>query len=99
MSTPTCYWQSSSLVASEESGGWFNCPNSNVTIGGAELCCLIGGTCGPDSICHTTGTAIDDDDGWYVGGCTDPSYSDAICRTSCGKLHNTSILSSHELQG
>jgi len=79
----TCYWRSSSNVGTPT--GWFPCPNTEKTPGGAELCCLNGAQCGEDSICHTQGS--DGGSGWFVGGCTDGNYADPVCRTSCSKFH------------
>ncbi|KAK4543676.1 hypothetical protein LTR36_005321 [Oleoguttula mirabilis] len=70
-----CYWRGNNTINAEP--GWFACTNTQVNPGGAQLCCIDGAQCGEDSICHSvTG-------GWYVGGCTDATYGDPVCRTSC----------------
>lgn len=85
-SSQVCYWANQNTVSVEDaSSAWFACNNTQLRAGGAQLCCLNGGQCGEDSICHTVSSS-DGGSGWYVGGCTDPSYQDPVCRTSCGTL-------------
>jgi hypothetical protein len=73
-----CYWRSSNTINAMTSPGWFACNNTQVQPGGAQLCCIGGSQCGEDSICHSN-------TGYYVGGCTDGSYGDPVCRTSCSE--------------
>ena len=79
----TCYWRSLNNVGTPT--GWFPCPNTEKSPGGAELCCLNGAQCGEDSICHIQSSG--GGSGWFVGGCTDGNYADPVCRTSCSKFH------------
>ncbi len=70
-----CYWRASNTIT-PVSPGWFACNNTQVQPSGAQLCCISGSQCGEQSICHSN-------TGYYVGGCTDGSYGDAVCRTDC----------------
>lgn len=72
-----CFWRSNDQINAMGSG-WFACNNTQVEEGGAQLCCINGSKCGQDSICLK---GVD----YYVGGCTDGSYANPVCRTSCSK--------------
>ncbi|KAF2716044.1 hypothetical protein K431DRAFT_308099 [Polychaeton citri CBS 116435] len=76
----SCYWRSNDQTT-VVSDGWFACNNTQTTADGAQLCCLNGASCGEDSICYTPTSS--GGSGWFVGGCTDPTYKDPVCRTSC----------------
>jgi len=89
-----CFWRGGSAIVAESSG-WFACNNTQVTAGGAQLCCLTGSYCGEDSICHFDGT--DGGSGWFIGGCTDPSYADQVCSMSCSMLLSLLSLPSSSL--
>jgi len=73
-----CYWRSRNTI-NAMGNGWFACNNTQVNSDGAQLCCIGGDHCGKDSICHS------DAAGYYVGGCTDGSYGDPVCRSSCSE--------------
>ena len=49
---------------------------------GVSLCCVPGDICGADSICHFN-HAIAFTSGYYLGGCTDPTFTDPICAQQC----------------
>jgi len=68
-----CFWRSSGKIRTI---GWYACNNTRATPGGAQLCCIENSQCGQDSICLK-------DNKYYVGGCTDGTYGDPVCRTSC----------------
>jgi hypothetical protein len=70
-----CFWRSSGKIRTI---GWYACNNTRATPGGAQLCCIEDSQCGQDSICLK-------DNKYYVGGCTDGTYGDAVCRTSCSE--------------
>ncbi len=76
------------------SGGEFACGEaSNVSSGGAQLCCVNGDQCGRDSICHFS-KPIANTSGYYLGGCTDPTYTDPVCQHHCCK-NNTFLTGAH----
>ena len=80
-----CYWRRNDQVVIKDNLGWFQCNNTEKTTGGAQLCCKNGDRCGDDSICHTD--KIDgSNSAFYVGGCSDGTYNDPICRKECCKL-------------
>jgi hypothetical protein len=68
-----CFWRSSGQI---HAIGWYACNNTRAIAGGAALCCIENSQCGQDSICLK-------DNKYYVGGCTDGTYGDPVCRTSC----------------
>ncbi|KAK1050092.1 hypothetical protein LTR74_017137 [Friedmanniomyces endolithicus] len=45
------------------------------------LCCLNGAQCGVDSLCYMPGGTGGNE--WFVGGCTDRTYGDPVCRGNC----------------
>jgi hypothetical protein len=71
-----CFWRSNSQISSISD--WYACQNSRATQDGAQVCCLAKEQCGPDSICLNSTN-------YYVGGCTDETYSDPVCRQSCSQ--------------
>ncbi|KAI6831842.1 hypothetical protein KC367_g5790 [Hortaea werneckii] len=63
---------------------WYVCNNTQINPGGASLCCYDDSLCGPDSFCGSTSIGRGPYKyGLYVGGCTDGTYSDPVCRTTC----------------
>ena len=74
-------------VVIKDNQGSFQCKNTERANGGAQLCCKNGDRCGEDSICHSDNTK-QSRSAWYVGGCSDGSYSDPVCRKDCSKLPN-----------
>ena len=71
-----CLWRSNSQINPLPT--WYACNNSRATSDGAKVCCKAKEQCGPDSICL-------EDSNYYVGGCTDETYSDPVCRHSCSQ--------------
>ena len=61
------------------------CSNSTSTV---QLCCAAGDICGADSICQFTHPQADVS-GYYVGGCTDPTFSDPVCSKRCSMSEQT----------
>lgn len=81
-----CFWRSNNTI-NAEGDGWFACNNTQINPGGAQLCCIAGSQCGEDSICHNN-------NGYYIGGCTDGNYEDPVCNNNCSKCqrYNKSAL-------
>jgi hypothetical protein len=77
MASDSCFWRSKNQINAMDDG-WFACNNTQVANGRAQLCCIKGSQCGQDSICLQNVK-------YYVGGCTDGTYGDPVCRTSCSK--------------
>ncbi|GAB7334519.1 hypothetical protein MBLNU13_g06506t1 [Cladosporium sp. NU13] len=75
MASDNCFWRSKNHINAMDDG-WFACNNTQVVNGRAQLCCIKGSQCGQDSICLQNVN-------YYVGGCTDGTYGDPVCRTSC----------------
>ncbi|KAM0705972.1 hypothetical protein Q7P35_007332 [Cladosporium inversicolor] len=74
MASDNCFWRSKNQIHAAD--GWFACDNTQVVGSRAQLCCITGSQCGQDSICLQNVS-------YYVGGCTDDTYRDPVCRTSC----------------
>ncbi|WPG99202.1 Hypothetical protein R9X50_00201300 [Acrodontium crateriforme] len=74
-----CYWRSDNQVHAQP--GWTACNNTQVDGGKARLCCFAGTTCGEDSLCRSNSN--DNLDIFYLGGCTDSTYADPVCRPDC----------------
>lgn len=49
-----------------------------------QMCCRNRDVCLSDSICLST-HPVDNGSGYYIGGCTDETYSDPVCSKNCGK--------------
>lgn len=80
-----CYFRSSSSVIRADE--WNTCNNnSEIVAGGANLCCNYA----RDSVCGDGGLCRQDDGLFYVGGCTDSTYQDPVCRTSCSEYQSAS---------
>ena len=79
----TCYFRRNDQISIGDQS-YFQCNNTDKSNGGAQLCCRDGDQCGQDSICHTS-EAGDANSTWYVGGCTDGTYDDPVCRTDCSE--------------
>lgn len=80
-----CYGKSDSVVQPFNAGPCgIVTPTSNFT-----SCCVSGDTCLADGLCHYAHPMPDAptvETGYYMGGCTDRSYSAASCPTSCSDL-------------
>ena len=79
-----CYQRSKGIIQ-VVSNNHYACNNTQISDAGHRLCCFTGDDCGKESICHYTHPA-DGGSGYYVGGCTDPTYKDPICSQRCSKL-------------
>jgi len=55
------------------------------TSAGLQLCCQGGDICLESSICHFS-HPLAKTSGYYIGGCTDPSFTDPSCARQCCKL-------------
>jgi hypothetical protein len=67
----------------------FDCSTTETVCGiassvdsGAQLCCVAGDQCGIDSVCHLS-KQIAITSGYYLGGCTNPTYNDPVCQKHC----------------
>ncbi len=80
-----CYWRNHNVISPEAPSGWFACNNTNLTPDGAQLCCLNGGQCSNNQLCRVGLTNGSVGYSYYVGGCTDPNYSDPVCRMDCSE--------------
>lgn len=89
MSSNECYRRAYDVIQSSDvsdpcgtaSVGLFN-PNT-----GVEGCCVAGDTCGANGVCKRN-TTIDNTSGYYLGGCTDPTYQDPACPRLCNVAGN-----------
>ncbi|KAI7196560.1 hypothetical protein KC316_g4346 [Hortaea werneckii] len=78
-----CYTRYNNTVRAE-GAPWYVCNNTQINPGGGSLCCYDDSLCGPDSFCGSTNVGKGSYNyGLYVGGCTDGTYSDPVCRTTC----------------
>lgn len=80
----TCYTSAFGEISLQP--GWYACEGTATSPGGAETCCLPNSLCGPDSLCRIPPSEGKTTDNWYLGGCTDETYEDPVCRTECCKL-------------
>lgn len=78
----TCYVAAYGLI--EEEDGWKACPGTASKAGGIETCCMPGSECGEDSLCRVPDSDNPGNNAWYQAGCTDSTYTDSVCRNSCG---------------
>jgi hypothetical protein len=86
MSSPVCYerqLESSGVTIVDHSDVYRPCQASNNASANFQ-CCYAGDSCLEGGICNYThprsgGT------GYYIAGCTDPSFTDPSCPTHCGK--------------
>ena len=53
---------------------------------GFVQCCSNGDTCGADGFCHFT-QPLNGSSGYYLGGCTDPTFRDSSCPQQCSKFY------------
>ncbi|RMY48926.1 hypothetical protein D0865_07807 [Hortaea werneckii] len=93
-----CYTRYNNTVRAE-GAPWYVCNNTQINPGGASLCCYDDSLCGPDSFCGSTNIGQGSYKyGLYVGGCTDGTYSDPVCRTTCSEI-SLPITSISRLEG
>lgn len=52
---------------------------------GVQVCCRKEDSCLERSICHFTDLSLSNTTGFYTGGCTDPTFTDAACFGLCGE--------------
>lgn len=78
-----CYLVSNSLVASTNQ--YFPCGNSSISGASAQSCCNAEDYCMDDSICHYTRGGVTNGTGYYMSGCTDPTWKDPACPKQCGR--------------
>lgn len=77
----TCYTIGLNFVTS--SNQYFPCGGSNGG-SGVQSCCYAGDYCMEDSICHYT-HSVTNGTGFYMAGCTDPTWQDPACPKQCSK--------------
>ena len=86
MSNSTCYWQTSRGHWNSSSQPSFDkvkpCGYAGSDI---QLCCWNNDTCMSDSICRFK-HPLDNGSDYYIGGCTDATYSDPVCSKHCCKF-------------
>ena len=85
----TCYARALGNVY-YEAEHWYACGGTSLSSSGAETCCLIGSECGEDSLCRASSGQVlgnNSNNAWFVAGCTDITYEDPVCRTSCSKFN------------
>ena len=86
----TCYTIGMDFVTS--SNQYFPCGSgsSNSTSGRSahQSCCYGGDICMADGICHYTHT-VTNGTGYYMAGCTDPTWNDPSCPKACSKFPKT----------
>jgi hypothetical protein len=81
----TCYCKDFGEIVICGGNGQTTCENASSVDSEAQLCCGIGDQCGIDSLCHfTTPQALSS--GYYLGGCTDPTFTDPVCSNPCGEF-------------
>lgn len=79
----TCYCENAGQIV--ECGMDSSPCSGSKSDSGVSLCCVPGDTCGADSICHFT-RRVEDASGFYLGGCTDPTFQDPLCAGQCCKF-------------
>lgn len=80
--TPTCYAVNGNIIKPEPL--LLPCGGSSTN---NTFCCVQGHICTEDAICRFTETLADTStSGYYVGGCTDETFSDPTCSKACGAL-------------
>ncbi|KAE9367703.1 hypothetical protein N431DRAFT_561598 [Stipitochalara longipes BDJ] len=87
-----CYGKSNSAV--EHIGSANPCsvvtPTTNFT-----SCCVVGDTCLENGICHYTHPVPDPpvvETRYYMGGCTDPTFSSPACAPQCSDLEAPDVV-------
>ncbi|MCJ1327653.1 hypothetical protein MMC10_004324 [Thelotrema lepadinum] len=75
----TCYAKNSNTVHTASNA--FPCGNDTSII---QPCCADGHVCDVDSFCHFTGPSSQLS-GFYLAGCTDPTFKDPKCTQQCSK--------------
>ena len=78
-----CYLVSNEYVFSTNQ--YFPCGNSDITGASAQSCCNAEDYCMEDSICHYTRGGVTNGTGYYMAGCTDPTWKDPACPKQCSK--------------
>ena len=61
-------------------------PGFHNSTSGVQLCCVAGDACGANSVCkfyHSEAFRSGDGSGFYLGGCTDHTFKDPLCRNDC----------------
>lgn len=84
MSDSTCYWLRSNVPLISSSSGlptMTPCGDTD-TNSTVQMCCVGPDICLSDSICQFT-HPLEKSSGYYIGGCTDETYSDPICSRHC----------------
>jgi hypothetical protein len=91
-----CYLVSNNVVTSTNQ--YFPCGNSDITGASAQTCCNGEDYCMDNSICHYTRGGVTNGTGYYMGGCTDPTWKDPACPKQCSKFGRISMDGSLFLQ-
>lgn len=81
-----CWWKIQNRIISMETFAGvapFYCDGKSVS--NFQNCCTEGDTCEEGSICHFMHQSYQGS-GYYIAGCSDPTYMDPICSPQCSKL-------------
>ena len=81
-----CFTKHTSEVTSDPD----NLPCGNGT--GYQQCCNEGDQCGADGFCHFTHAQSNFVTGYYLGGCTDPSFDAAVCPQPCTQYGTQDVI-------
>ncbi|KAF2161221.1 hypothetical protein M409DRAFT_59226 [Zasmidium cellare ATCC 36951] len=86
MAAPTCHCFWNGQITTQ-CGNVTPCgtgePGYHNSTSGTQLCCVAGDTCGANSICRASSAQSSLYSGFYLGGCTDASFDDPLCRRDC----------------
>lgn len=99
MGSPTCYNYASGIY-NDTFYDSFPCGNKNSPglddpVTGFQSCCHSGDECGANNICKWGSSNSSADhpahgSGYYVGGCTDPTFQAPMCRHDCKTFNSAS---------
>ena len=82
-----CYLVSHGYVSSTNQ--YFPCGSSVITGASAQACCNAEDYCMDDGICHYTRGGVTNGTGYYMAGCTDPTWKDPACPKQCSKSNRS----------
>ena len=77
----TCYCKEGAEGINTGCDGRVPCSND----AGVQTCCRADDECGDDGFCHFTDRRLDNTSGYYLGGCTDPTFKDPRCGLHCSE--------------
>ncbi|KAK3711890.1 hypothetical protein LTR37_009408 [Vermiconidia calcicola] len=74
------------------SNQYFPCGTSEVNGAEAQTCCYGGDFCMEDGICHYTHSGVTNGTGYYMAGCTDPTWKDPACPKPCVSQYGADVI-------